>query len=388
MASSPSLRFLIAPDKFKGSLDASGIARAMARGVRRVYPKAKLRLAPLADGGEGTAALLADVHRATKYSLNVHAPQGDRVRASWSFDGRTAWLDLAAASGLALIPPHQRNPLRTSTRGLGELMHHAVRRGARRLILGVGGSGTVDGGMGALRSLGIRFFDSQDREIPDGGGELYRLDRVDFQNFLWKKQRVEIVMLADVRNPLLGPTGSAVMFGPQKGATPAMVRRLEAGLKRLNQIILKLGRPSEARAKHAGAAGGIVAGFRGILGSFPNLRVRVTSGIDYVLEGLNVERHVRTTDWILTGEGRLDDQTEHGKTISGLCALARRHRKPVLAFVGQLRAESRALRRMGIHAAISLVSDPRRVDGCRKNSAAWMTRAVVQKLPKIVSASR
>ncbi|MBI4023527.1 MAG: glycerate kinase [Verrucomicrobia bacterium] len=372
----PALSFLIAPDKFKGSLTAQQAARAMARGVRDALPSARIEMIPLADGGDGTAELLRRALRARAMQATVHDPLGRKTRAAWGLHGSTAYLDFASASGLRLVLPEHRNPLKTTSRGVGELMNEAVRYGACRLTLGVGGSATVDGGVGAMRALGIRFLDKHGAEIPEGGGGLSLLHRVDLGSCVWKTREIEVLILADVRNPLLGKNGAAAVFGPQKGATAAMLPQLEIGLERLNRIIGNLQGRSLARLPSGGAAGGVVAGFLGILGNVDGVCVRVTPGIDHVLSVLGVGAAVQRADWVLTGEGWLDAQTAHGKTIDGLSRLCRRFWKPVLAFAGKVSVSPRQARTLGLTAAFSIAPGPCATEESLHEAAPWLRAAV------------
>lgn len=348
------MRFLVAPDKYKGGLPAEGVAAAIARGIGDVFPRAQIQLLPLADGGDGTGRILSRALRARTRTTTADGPLLRPVRAAWGHLGDRAFMDMASASGLSLLKPSERNPMRASSRGVGQLILAAARTGVREVVLGVGGSATVDGGLGAMRALGIRFLDPRGHDVPEGGNGLLHLASVDTTGFRLKGRRLAISILSDVTNPLLGPVGAAPVFGPQKGATPAMVRDLARGLGRLEHAIRKSTGRSVGRIPCGGAAGGIVAGFYGVLGSLPGVQVRAVSGIEFLLHELDAESAVRRADWIFTGEGRLDDQTERGKTIAGLAALARRHRKPVVAIAGSLDISLATMDRMGLRAVFAI----------------------------------
>ncbi len=348
------MHFLIAPDKYKGGLPAEKVAAAIARGIRDVFPRAKIQLMPLADGGDGTGRILSRaLHARTRTSV-VQGPRLRLVRARWSLLGSRAFMDMASASGLSLLRPAERNPMRTTSRGIGQMILAAVNAGAREIVLGVGGSATVDGGLGALRALGIRFLDIRGHEVPEGGTGLLRLVSVDAIACRLLGKRIAFILLSDVTNPLLGPFGAAPVFGPQKGATPTMVRDLTQGLERLDRAIRKVTGRSVALLPCGGAAGGIVAGFAGVLGSLPGIRVRAVSGIEFLLRELDASSAVRRADWVFTGEGRLDGQTARGKTIAGLAALARSHRKPVIAISGSLDISLSEMDRMGLRAVFAI----------------------------------
>jgi glycerate kinase len=349
------MRFLVAPDKYKGGLPAEGVAAAIARGIRDAFPRAKIQLLPLADGGDGTGRILSRALKARNRTTRVQGPRLRPANASWGLLGDRAFMDMATASGLALLKPAERNPMRATSRGVGQLILAAVKAGAREVLLGVGGSATVDGGLGALRALGVRLLDSRGREVPEGGAGLLQIASVDASACRLRGARLAITILSDVTNPLLGPKGAAPVFGPQKGATPAMVKELARGLGRLDAAIRNAtGRPV-GRMPCGGAAGGIVAGFAGVLGALPGVKVRAVSGIEHLLRELDADAAVRRADWVFTGEGRLDDQTEHGKTIAGLSALCRRRRKPVVAIAGSLDISLATMDRMGLKAVFAIV---------------------------------
>lgn len=368
-------RFLIVPDKFKDCLSAEEVARAMTLGIRDAIPSARIISIPLADGGDGTSLILGSALRARVGHARVHDPLRRRIRVTWHLRGHTAYLDFASASGLHLVPPRPRNPMRTTSCGVGELMRIAMERGARTIILGVGGSATVDGGLGAMRALGIRFLDERGRDVPDGGNGLARLRHVDTNRCVLNGKRIGITILSDVSNPLLGPTGAAAVFGPQKGATPAMVRGLEKGLRRLDGVITHVHGKSLRAMRCGGAAGGVVAGFVGILGSVPGVRVRVVKGIDFVLDALNVETAMKRCDWVFTGEGRLDFQTAHGKTIAGVAALARRCGKPVVVLAGRVDLDAREMKNLGLLAAFPIAPRACTMEESFANARQWMRRA-------------
>ncbi|MCC7517974.1 MAG: glycerate kinase [Verrucomicrobiae bacterium] len=351
------MRFLIAPDKYKGGLSAEGVARAIARGLRDAFPRASLRLMPLADGGDGTARILSRAFKARNRSTRVQGPRFRPVNAAWGLLGTRAFMDMASASGLALLKPEERDPMQATSRGIGQLILAATKAGAREITLGVGGSATVDGGLGALRALGIRFLDARRRDVPEGGAGLLRIATVDTSACCLRGTRLALILLSDVTNPLLGPKGAAPVFGPQKGASPEKVKALTRGLERLGAAILRATGCPVARMPHGGAAGGIVAGFSGLLGTIPGIEVRAVSGIEHLLRELDADAAVRKADWIFTGEGRLDDQTERGKTLAGLAALCRRHRKPVIAIAGSLDISLASMDRMGLQAVFAI---PRR----------------------------
>jgi glycerate kinase len=337
---------IVAPQSFKGSADAVAVASAIARGVRRALPDALVEEMPLADGGEGTVRALV---RATKGSLRVarvHDPLGREIDAEWGVlgDGVTAVVEMAAASGLPLLDVKQRDPRIASTRGTGELILAAATSGAHRIVIGIGGSATNDGGAGMARAFGYRFLDRDGTELPEGGAALARLARIDGQTDP-RLIRPAIEVACDVRNPLLGPEGASAVYGPQKGATPEVVRELDAALARYADVVEAfVGRPIRD-VPGAGAAGGLGAGLLAFLDA------RLISGADLVLRAVGFADRLRGADLVITGEGRIDRQSGYGKLTGAVTAAARRAGIPVLAVAGGLGEGHETLALDGIVAA-------------------------------------
>jgi glycerate kinase len=364
---------LIAPAPFKGSLSAAAAAEAMVQGAHRAAQELGRSLAldvvPLADGGEGTVDAVQRARGGTLRHARVHDPLGRHIEAAYLLlDDGTAVVEMAAASGLPLLAPQERDPLRASTHGTGDLIAAALDAGARRLIIGVGGSATVDGGAGMAEALGVRLLDDTGDPLPPGGGALLRLAHVDLSGLHPGLREVEIDVLCDVQNPLVGPNGAARVFGPQKGATPAMVETLDAALGRLGEVLEReVGRPL-AQMPGAGAAGGLAAGLAGFLGA------RLRPGIDVILDLLDVPRRLRTADLALTGEGQLDQQTSGGKVIAGLARAAHEAGVPVAAIAGRVVPEARELYTRGLCAAFSLADGPRSLEECEALGADLLAR--------------
>lgn len=343
---SPIFTIAIAPDSFKGALSAAAAAGAMAAGLKRALPRARLRLIPMADGGEGTVEAWASATGAVLRRARVTDPLGRPVTATYAFDPRRhlAVIEMAAASGLPLLQPYERRPLHTSTAGTGLLIRHALDHGARRILLGIGGSATNDGGAGLASALGARLLDRAGRELPPGGGALRRLWRIDLTRIDPRLARTRIEAACDVVNPLCGPHGAAAVYGPQKGATPAMVRQLDAGLERLAAVVRRqLGRDCAA-VPGAGAAGGL--GFGLLVFCHASLR----RGVEMVAESVRLASRLRGCDLVITGEGRLDGQTAQGKTPVGVAAVARRLGIPAIAICGCLGDGYEAVHEAGIAA--------------------------------------
>jgi glycerate 2-kinase len=380
------MKFLIAPDKFKGSLSAQEVALTIERGVKKVFPKAQTKILPLADGGDGTAAILGETLGAKFYSAKVHGPLGKPVQARFAIKGKTAYLDFASACGLSMLSVAQRNPMKTSSNGVGELMLHAVTKGAIEMVIGVGGSATVDGGIGALTALGMIFLDKSGKEVPLGGRGLRNIYSI-YAGGCLLPRKTKILILSDVQNTLLGKRGAAAVFGPQKGATPAMVKQLDQGLSKLNQAIVREGAKSVETIPAGGAAGGIVAGFSGVLGGLVGVQVKAISGIDYVMKALEIEKYVKWCDCVITGEGKLDRQTLDGKTVGGIARLGRKYRKPVLAATGRLDIRESELNRLGLSMAWSIAQSSVPVTECIRNARPWLEKSTSRALLEAMASS-
>ncbi len=323
-------KIVIACDSFKGSLSSREVAEAFRQGVQEVAPHCEVIALPLADGGEGTVEALVEGLGGELREAEVHDPLGRKIRARYGLveKGRTAVVELAAASGLALLRPEERNPMKTTTYGFGELIRDALGRGCRRLLLGLGGSATNDGGVGMLRALGFRFRDRAGRELKGGGEVLDRIFAIDDLGRLPDLQGVEICVMSDVRNPLCGPLGAAAVFGPQKGADPAMVARLDRGLRSLAAVIERHNGVQIADREGAGAAGGVGGALAALLGAHPE------RGVELVLKLVNFEQRIAGADLVVTGEGRIDRQTLMGKLPQGVLQCAQKLRIPCVAIGG------------------------------------------------------
>lgn len=343
------MRILIAPDKFKGSLSAAEAASAMERGVRAVWPEAEVVRCPVADGGEGTARALCDTLGGEWIVCEVEGPLGDRVRAgyAWVAAEALAVIEMSEASGLALVPPDQRQPMRATTYGTGQLICDAIQRGAQRVIVGLGGSATTDGGAGMAAALGVRFQTAEGRLERPAPEDFARLTRIDTEARI---PLPEIIGASDVQNPLGGERGAARLFSPQKGASPEEVERLESALAALEaRVKADLGHDC-AETPGAGAAGGLGYGLITFAGASMN------AGFDLVAGILALEEKVRVADLVLTGEGSIDLQTLEGKGPAGVAALARRHGRPVLAIGGRVVHDPRVY--AAFDAVLPMVNQP------------------------------
>jgi glycerate kinase len=368
------VRILIAPDKFKGSLSAPAAAEAMARGVRAVWPDAHLDLAPIADGGEGFAESLAVALGAEWVTAASQDAIGRPIEArfAWVPAERLAVMEMSEASGLHRLGKNERDPMRADTFGTGMLTAYAIGRGARRILVGLGGSATTDGGVGMARALGYRFFDHDGREFPATPGTLATLARIERPPAL---RLPEIVAACDVQNPLLGERGAARVYAPQKGASPDAVEFLERALSRLAEISVTSLGCDHRDDPGAGAAGGL--GF-GLL-SFCDATIR--PGFDMIAETLHLEERIVAADLVITGEGRIDDQTLDGKGPAGVAVLARKAGKTVIGFGGSVTAaaESAAV----FDALIPIADGPLTMEDAMREAASLLERATLRAMKLI-----
>lgn len=347
------MKIVIAPDSFKESLSAPDVAAAIARGWQSVYPEAECLLRPMADGGEGTVDAVLAAVGGERRELQVRGPLGSPVTAHWGWLGDgTAVIEMAAASGLHWVPREQRDARIASSYGTGELIRAALDAGARRIILGLGGSATNDGGAGLLQALGIRFLDEHGRELAPGGAALVGLDQLDLSAMDARLLSVQVEVAADVDNPLCGPHGASAIFGPQKGATPEHVSELDSALAHYARIVAGTLGEDHAQFPGVGAAGGLGFAARAFL------KASFRPGIELVAELSGLAAAIQGADLVITGEGRMDAQTLHGKTPVGVARIALQAGVPVIALAGSLGEGYQALYDAGIEAAFSLAPGP------------------------------
>jgi len=347
----PVMKVVIAPQSFKGGLSGLEAAKAIHEGVLEAFPDAEGVQVPVADGGDGTLDALVRNTGGELINSRVRGPLGAPVSALWGVmvDGRTAVIEMARASGLALVPPRQRNPRITTSYGTGEIIAEVLDRGYRRIIVGLGGSATNDGGTGMAQALGVRFLDSSGKELPPGGGALSRLARIDMSGLRLGVMEAQITAATDVTNPLCGPNGASAIYGPQKGASHGVVEELDAALDRLSGVIKRqfgLDLRDQARA---GAAGGLAAG----LVAFTNAKIE--SGIDLVCEVLGLDVHLEGADLVITGEGRADASTVYDKAPVGVARRAKSRGIPVVSLVGSLGVGYEDVYQHGIDAVLPII---------------------------------
>lgn len=359
------MKIVIAPDSWKESLSAAEVAQAIEKGFREIFPHADYVRVPLADGGEGTVDAMVSATQGTTITTRVTGPLGQPVEASWgiSGDGNTAFIEMAEASGLALVPTSQRNPLLTTSRGTGELILAALDRGVRHILIGIGGSATNDGGAGMVQALGAKLCEASGQEIGPGGASLAKLARIDLCALDSRLQECGIKVACDVTNPLTGEQGASFIFGPQKGADPQMVRQLDECLAHYAQVIRsELQRDVDA-IPGAGAAGGMGAA----LIAFLNAELR--SGIELVTEALHLENHIHNCTLVVTGEGRIDSQSIHGKVPVGVARIAKKYHKPVIGIAGSLTPDVAVVHQHGLDAVFSVLNSIGTLDEALRNAA-------------------
>lgn len=345
------MKIVVAPDSFKESLKAKEVALAIEEGIRKVFPKAQVVKVPLADGGEGMVEVLVEARKGKIIKKRVTSPLGRKIDAHFGIleNGLTAVVEMAQASGLWLVPEEERNPLITTTYGTGELIKEALDRGCRKIIVGIGGSATVDGGAGMAQALGARLLDKERSEVSFGGGSLAKIVYVDMEKFDRRVTGVEVLVASDVNNPLCGPRGAARVYGPQKGATPDMVEILDKNLAHFARMIEKyLGR-EVADIPGAGAAGGLGAGLIAFL------EAELKSGVELIMDLSDLEEKFKGADLVISGEGRIDEQTAYGKVPIGVTERAKKKNIPVILLGGEVRGNTRVLYEKGVDALISSV---------------------------------
>lgn len=345
------MKIVIAPDSFKESLSAMEVAKAIESGFREIYPDAEYALVPMADGGEGTVESMVQASGGQYRFTDVSDPLGERVSARWGMmgDGRTAVIEMAAASGLNLVPPARRNPLNTSSYGFGELIVAALDEGVGRIILGIGGSATNDGGAGMMQALGAKLLDADGKALARCGGALESLASIDLSGCHPRLAEVALTVACDVNNPLCGERGASAVFGPQKGATPEAIPRLDAMLNRWGEVMAKTTGRDVRDAPGAGAAGGAGAALLGLLDA------KLQPGVEIVVATLGLEAQVKDATLVITGEGRIDSQSISGKTPIGVAAVAKKYGKPAIALAGGLKADHRVVYDQGLDAAFAIL---------------------------------
>ena len=373
------MRIVVAPDSYKGSLSAVAVAAAMEQGILSVFPHATVVKVPIADGGEGTVEALVTATNGRIIHQEVVGPLGEPHKAYWGLlgDGKTAVIEMAAASGLPLIPKGKRNPRLATTFGTGQLMKAALDQGILNLIIGIGGSATNDGGVGMAQALGAKFYDASGNELPYGGAALAKLASIDLSGVDTRLQAASVLVACDVDNPLCGPRGASAVYGPQKGATPAIVAELDAALKQFAVVAKTATGKDVAELPGAGAAGGLGAG----LLFFTNAQLR--PGVEIILETTGFADIVKEACLVITGEGNTDFQTAFGKAPVGVAKIAKQFAVPTVCLSGGLGKDHEQVLDHGIDGIMSIVPHPMSLEEC-VNSAALLVEAATARLCRLI----
>ena len=377
------MRIVVAPDSYKGSVSALGVAQAMARGIGKVFPDAELCSIPIADGGEGTVEALVAATQGCLRQTEVSDPLGRRILASWGIlgDDRTAVIEMAAASGLPLVPAKKRDPRITTSYGTGELILAALDAGLRKVIIGIGGSASNDGGAGMARALGVRFTDMQGQELPEGGAALAKLKQIRVDGIDARLRDTEIIIACDVDNPLCGLRGASAVFGPQKGASPDVVAELDSALRHFSAVARQATGRDVSERPGAGAAGGLGAG----LLFFTSAQLK--PGVEIVLAAVGFTDLLRDAAFVVTGEGRTDFQTAFGKAPVGVAKVAKRFAVPVFCLSGSLGEGADEVLAQGVDAVLSICDKPMALEECMAGAGALIESAAVR-LCRIIKAGR
>ena len=363
------MKAVVAIDSLKGSLSSMEAGNAIAEGIYRADAEAKVEVRPLADGGEGTVDALVQGMNGSLRKVRVTGPLGDKVDAAYGIieEAKMAVIEMSAAAGITLVPDEKKNPLFTTTYGVGEMIRDAIEKGCRKFVVGIGGSATNDGGIGMLQALGYDFLNSKGNAVPYGAKGLEDLAEIRKEHVLPELAQCEFKVACDVTNPLCGPLGASAVYGPQKGATPEMVREMDQWLADYAKLAANCSERADAEHPGTGAAGGLGFAFL----TFTNAVLE--SGIKIVLEETKLEQYIQDADIVITGEGRLDGQTAMGKAPVGVAKLAGKYKIPVLAFAGSVTKDARKCNEEGIHAffpilrGITTLEDAMDAENSRRN---------------------
>lgn len=370
------MKIVVAPDSFKGSLTAIEVSDAIEQGVREVFPEAEITKIPMADGGEGTVQCLVSATGGKILEEKVIGPLGNEVSAHYGIlaDKKTAVIEMAAASGLTLVPEGKRNPLLTTTYGTGQLIKAALDQGCRKMIIGIGGSATNDGGAGMVKALGVKLLDQEGKEIGFGGGELKKIIRIDISCLDNRLSDTRVLVASDVNNPLCGPKGASRIYGPQKGATPEVIEELDESLAYFAELIKRDLYKDIKDVPGAGAAGGLGAG----LMAFLNAELR--PGIEIIIEVVKLKQAIKGADLVITGEGKIDSQTIYGKAPIGVAKIAKKYNIPVIAVAAIIGEDANIVHQYGISTLISVTGTPMRLDESLPNKVSLIKNSIKQSM--------
>jgi len=372
------MKIVIAPDSFKGSMTAIEVSDALEKGVKKVYPTALVEKIPMADGGEGTVQCLVNATQGRIYKKEIIGPLGEPLVASFGIlgDRITAAIEMASASGLPLVPLGKKNPLITTTFGTGQLIRAALDYGCRKMIIGIGGSATNDGGAGMVQALGVHLLDKDDNEIGFGGAQLARLGRIDISSLDERVEETNILVASDVQNPLCGPTGASHVYGPQKGADKEMIIILDNALSHFADIIKRDLKKDIKDVPGAGAAGGIGAA----LIAFLNAELKL--GIDIVINNVHLDERIKDADLVITGEGEINGSTIYGKTPIGVARVAKKYSIPVVSVSALIDDSSLIVKNYGIDYLIKPENPPMHMEYSKTKKGKLLVQTISKFLEK------
>jgi glycerate kinase len=373
------MKILIAVNAFKGSLSCIEASNAISRGLKKALPSAKIISCPVADGGDGLLDVIKSRPSVKTIKCKVLDPRKKKISSEfcWLENEKTVFIEMALASGLALLPEKLRNPMKTTTYGTGQLIVEALKLKPRKIILGIGGSATCDGGAGAASALGVKFSDKAGKfiSIPIGG-DLKRINIIDLSGIDKRLKNTDIEIICDVENLLLGPKGSAAVYAPQKGASPAQVKELEKGLAIFADKVRKYTMKDIKKIKGGGAAGGISAGFHGLFGA------SLKKGVDVVFDLVGLEKKIKNADLVITGEGKIDSQTAYGKAPAGVAKLAKKYGVPCIAICGCAGRNLSNLKKIGIAAIFPIRKEAKNAEDSMKNAAKYLESTAEKAMKK------
>ena len=372
------MKIVVAPDSFKGSLTAVEVSDAIEQGIREIFPEAEIVKIPMADGGDGTVQCLVNATGGEILRKKVTDPLGDEVLASYGIlgDKKTSVIEMAEASGLTLVPKNRRNPLITTTYGTGQVIKAALDQGCRKMIIGIGGSATNDGGAGMVQALGAKLLDKDGGEIGFGGGELKKVFRIDTKYLDNRLSETEVLIASDVSNPLCGPKGATRVYGPQKGATPEMIKELDESLAYFAEIIKRDLNKDVKDIPGAGAAGGLGAGLIAFLDA------ELKPGIEIIIEIVKLEQAIKDADLVITGEGKIDSQTIYGKAPIGVAKIAKKYSIPVIAVAAIISDDADIVHQYGINTLIKISEPPISLDESKPKKVQLIKKCIKQFLER------
>jgi len=367
------MKIVVAPDSFKGSLTAIEVSDAIEQGIREIFPKAEIVKIPMADGGDGTVQCLVNATGGEILKEKVTGPLGDEVLASYGIlgDKKTAVIEMAEASGLTLVPENKRNPLITTTYGTGQLIKIALDQGCRKMIIGIGGSATNDGGAGMVQALGVKLLDKDEEELGFGGGELKKVFRIDTKYLDNRLSETKVLVASDVSNPLCGPKGASWIYGPQKGATPEIIEELDESLAHFAEIVKRDLNKDVKDIPGAGAAGGLGASLMAFLDA------ELRPGIDIVIEIVKLERAIKGADLVITGEGKIDSQTIYGKAPIGVAKIAKKYNVLMVAIAAIIDDDADIVHQYGINTLIKISEPPMSLSE-PKSKKVWLIKKSIK----------